>query len=167
VNPAPRLEGVNTTRQRIPNSQELKNGVFEVVLTVSGGAFTAITKAQLTDKMQERYGRHIEVLDWQQTRTEMRVLVKAGNPTQGKEKEAYSVEALPLIVLTALALIGLFALWKITVTVKETVQLIEKTSQTTAGTVAAFGVAAGSVLVPIAVVAVVWLLTRSSRKGET
>jgi hypothetical protein len=153
---------VDTPKRTISNQQELKNGVFEVVFTVSGGAFTAITKTQLTAKMQERYGRHIDVLDWQQTRTEMRVILKAGTPSREKE----GLEFLPLIVLSALALAGLFMLWKIVVTVKETFQILETASQTTAGTVAAFGIAASSVLVPIAAVLVVWLLTRK-RKGET
>lgn len=116
--------------------------------------------------MQARYGRHIQVLDWQQTPTDMTVRVKAGTPA--KRKENYSSEILPLVIFSAVALISLFLIWKITVTVKEIVQLIEQTSQTTAGTITALSLATGSVLVPIAVVAVVWLVTRpkdSSQKG--
>ena len=161
---------------KISNDQELKNGIFSVTLVRSGGVFTAISKVELTAKMQARYGRHIQVLDWQQTPTDMTVRVKAGNPAKPKEgyssedysKENSSSEILPLVIFSAASLIGLFLIWKITANVKETMQYFEKISQTTAGTITALSLATGSVLVPIAVVAVVWLVTRpknSSQKG--
>lgn len=149
-----------------PNA-ELKNGLFEVVFTVSSGRPETLSKDQLTAEMRKRYGPHVTVLNWQPGRTEMRVLLRVGTPSTDAAntntgRPVARAMFIPLFILTALAIVGLFVIYNIVAQVKEVIKIVEEIAQTPAGTVAAVG----SILVPLAVVAVIWFLSSSGKRQQ-
>jgi hypothetical protein len=156
-------------RIKLNPQEELKNGVFEVVLAVRSGSPSSLSRASLNAKIQTTFGAHVEVLDWSGRieNGQLRVLIRAGippKPSGGGGGGGYLArpQFVPLLLLTAAALASLFLAWKITLEVKEVARIAQKTVETPAGAVAAVASSIAPALSLVAAMSLFWFL---SRKG--